>query len=140
MSSLHNIELGQLAFSNTPIGEYDAHWASHGLELIAEAITVARGDDPDKTGLLTSNHGCEPFENDVFAMRTYCWCSGDAPGHDNGCPPNFVYNPTGLTITWYKHAARGVTANQPEPDPFTWVNILNTAIKSITTATGEDNT
>lgn len=81
-----------------------------GLELLAEAIGTKRGDWAYGGGDLTSNYGAEPFENDVFALRAFCWCDGEVhPGAD--CPPNFEHKPTGLRATWYKHARRSPRVN-----------------------------
>lgn len=44
------------------------------------------------------------YENDTFALRSYCWCDGNL--HKDGCPPNFQYND--IRISWYKHHQRGV--------------------------------
>ena len=78
-----------------------------GLMLIAHAIKEKRGD----TGLLTSNYGEPEFECPVFSMRTYCWCDGDRPGHEDGCPPNFQHK-SGLVIEWYKYLGRGTQMNR----------------------------
>lgn len=101
-------ELGQMAFSNGP-------WQSHpmppfierGLMDIAETIAEKRNDE----GYLTGNWGEEPWDSEVFSMRTYCWCDGDRPGHEDGCPPNFVHHSTGFTASWYKHVGRGASVS-----------------------------
>ena len=106
-------ELGQFGFSNTPWQEIDSPaWINPGLEAIATAIKAQRGEGDDDWTELTSNSGGEPFENDLFAMRSYCWCDGERPGHEDGCPPNFEHKPTGLIINWYKHSRRGRSQNQ----------------------------
>lgn len=133
-------ELGQFAFSGSPWQEYEAYWATGGLGHIAEVICEARGEKPGPYGwdnLLTDNSGAEPFENDVFAMRAYCWCDNDRPGHENGCPPNFQYKPSSLVINWYKHANRGVSANQERPPTRLWLAIIVACIESIAAANGD---
>lgn len=133
------MELGQMLLSNTPTQEYDAEWAIAGLDMIAEVIAEFRGNNYDKYGwsnLLTSNAGQPEYVNDVFEMRTYCWCSSnwdEDPSHPhyNGCPPNFVYKKNGLTITWYKHSGRGITANMEMPGARNWFKAVAACIESI---------
>ena len=129
-----NVELGMLAFSNSTIREYGADWATSGLNLLAEVIAETRyaGQSPLEYGfpLLVSNSGEAPFENDVFAMRTYCWCDGEGE-HEESCPPNFEYKPTGVQISWYKHAGRGITCNREEPSMIRWCEVLSECVASI---------
>lgn len=134
-----NLELGQIVFSNNDWHKYDCDWAQEGLNLIAEVIAELRGNSHDRygwDGLLTSNSGAEEYVNDIFEMRCYCWCdfgweeNPDHP-HANGCPPNFLYKPTGMIITWYKHAGRGATANKKYPGARTWFEIINHCISSV---------
>lgn len=127
---MSEIELGQALFSNTPIQEFDADWASNGLETIADVIAEFRGIT-DPWNKLTSNSGGEPFENEIFNMSSYCWCDGGIMGHENSCPPNFLYKPTNLVITWYKHAERGIRANTEELTARAWHNIVHACIESI---------
>ena len=54
----------------------------------------------------TTNSGAEEFANDVFALRSFCWCEGSLSGHEEDCPPNFEYFPDGLGIRWYKYMGR----------------------------------
>lgn len=133
-----NLELGQMLISRTPAQNYDADWASDGLNMIAEIIAELRGADHGAYGwnsLLTSNSGNDEFINDVFEMRSYCWCDSgweDYEGpHPDGCPPNFLYKPTGMIVTWYKHANRGVTANKKYPGARTWFEIIKHCIGSV---------
>lgn len=128
-----------MLLSNTPIQSYESYWATDGLNMIAEVIAELRGKQHGTygwDGLLTSNSGAEDYVNDVFEMRSYCWCDAtweedpDHP-HAHGCPPNFVYKPTGLVITWYKHANRGITANKKYPGARTWFEVINDCIRSI---------
>ena len=134
-----NLELGQMVLSNNNWHQYDSYWATDGLNMIAEVIAELRGKEHGTygwDGLLTSNSGAEDYVNDVFEMRSYCWCDAtweedpDHP-HAHGCPPNFVYKPTGLIITWYKHANRGATSNKKYPGARTWFEIVNSCIRSI---------
>jgi hypothetical protein len=135
-------ELG-LLLSNTPTQSYDAYWADAGLTLIAEAIAEFRGRTYGEYGygnLLTSNSGEPEYVNDVFEMRSYCWCDAgwdaawdrnlDHP-HAKGCPPNFLYKKNGLIINWYKHAGRGVTSNMEYPGAKNWFKAVSTCIESI---------
>ena len=133
-----NLELGQMVLSNNDWHKYDADWATDGLNMIAEVIAELRGKEHSRYGwdsLLTSNSGAEEFVNDVFEMRSYCWCDSgwenyEGP-HPDGCPPNFLYKPTGMLVTWYKHANRGITANKKYPGARTWFEIIKHCIGSI---------
>ncbi len=132
-----NLELGQVILSNNNWHRYEAYWATDGLHMIAQVIAELRGEDPnDGWTTLTSNSGAEEFVNDVFEMRCYCWCdagweeNSDHP-HANGCPPNFLYKPTGMIVTWYKHANRGITSNKKYPGARTWFEIIKHCIGSI---------
>ena len=139
------LELGQMLTSNNNWHQHDADWATEGLHMIAQVIAEFRGADPNGfRTTLTTNSGEEEFANDVFEMRSYCWCgAGDVFGyeeeeeeeskhpHAKGCPPNFFYKPTGLTITWYKYAGRGTTANQEYLGAKQWFEIIKTCIESI---------
>jgi hypothetical protein len=101
-------ELGQACFSNGPWQEYPLpRFMERGLMEIAETIAEARGDE----GPLTGNWGGESWDSEVFAMRAYCWCDGDQPGHEDGCPPNFEHHRSGVTAAWYKHVGRGASVN-----------------------------
>lgn len=130
------MELGQLLLSNTPVQRYEADWATDGLRMIAEVISEFRGLSPDGWSDLTSNSGQPEYVNDVFEMRSYCWCGMEweedlnSP-HAKGCPPNFVYKKNGLTITWYKHAGRGITANMEYPGARNWFKAITACIESI---------
>lgn len=124
------MELGQMLLSNNNWHRYEADWATDGLRMIAEIISESRGFSPDGWNDLTSNSGGDEFVNDVFEMRSYCWCEGDG-NHENGCPPNFLYKKNGLTITWYKHAGRGITANMEYPGAKNWFKAINICIESI---------
>jgi hypothetical protein len=124
-------ELGQFAFSNTEWQAIDSpDWINPGLEEIAEAIRIQRGEAPDAWTELTSNSGADPYDSSVFAMRAYCWCDGIEPGHEDGCPPNFEYKPTGLIINWYKHSRRGRSQNQAIARPV-WRDILTHCLADI---------
>ena len=124
------MELGQMLFSNSPIPEYEADWASTGIIMLAEYIQEMRGDSYP----LSSNGGEVPYESDIFDMRTYCWCDGDREGHENGCPPNFKHHDSGLILNWYKHCGRGITSNKEINQEITkkeWFNILQECMDSL---------
>lgn len=131
-----DLELGQMLLSNNDWHRYDAYWATDGLHMIAQVIAELRGKNPnDGWTTLTSNSGEEEFVNDVFEMRSYCWCDSgweDYEGpHPDGCPPNFIYKPTGMIVTWYKHAGRGATSNKKYPGARTWFEIVKHCIGSV---------
>lgn len=132
------LELGQMVLSNNDWHQYDADWATDGLNMIAQVIAELRGDSHGKYGygrLLTDNSGDPEYVNDVFEMRPYCWCDkgwDEYEGiHPEGCPPNFLYKPTGMLVTWYKHANRGITSNKKYPGARTWFEIVKNCIGSI---------
>ena len=126
------MELGQMLLSNTTPQEYDADWATDGLYMIGQVIAEYRGKDPlSGWSTLASNSGDEDFENDIFFMSSYCWCGGAAKEHEGGCPPNFLYKPNGLTITWYKHAGRGIRASMEYPGARNWFKAISRCIESI---------
>lgn len=127
-------EIGQVLFANNETYEHTADWATNGLNALAEVIAEHRGYKKDKYGygpLLTSNEGDEEYINDVFEMRTYCWCDGDSEPHENGCPPNFIHKPTGIEISWYKHAGRGITANVDWLPALTWHKLITSCMESV---------
>jgi len=110
-------ELGQMVFSNTPytqvptpgfvtsgIGAIDELYAAH-----VEGKYLEESFRPGRT----SNSGEPEVVNDVFALRSYCWCDGDSRlGHDEGCPPNFEHFASGFKAYWYKHSERGATCSE----------------------------
>lgn len=215
-----SLELGQMLFGTGSINSYDAYWATEGLCMLAEIIAEKRGDyGYGERATLTSSMGAEPFDNDVFTMRSYYWgdCTcgyeelsyeweedtehqencyqklfrkmhcvedegwyttkrghgigdececvkiacekfgidPDAPGgyvhctcdykakwqeflnnndHSDECllnKPNFVYKPTGVEISWYKHAARGITCNKEEPTAVRWFEVIRGCVDSL---------
>lgn len=100
-------ELGQAVFSNTPWGCYNTPgYVTAGLDLIGDRIANLRHGDPEAYESLTSNYGEPEYRNEVFVMRTYCWCDGEKEGHEEGCPPNFEHFASGFASTWYKHSHR----------------------------------
>lgn len=127
-------EIGQILMSNTETYGHEADWATDGLRAIAQAIAEHRGYVTNQHGYgpkLTSNEGDDEFRNEIFDMRTYCWCDGSTEGHEDACPPNFLHKPSGLSITWYKHAGRGITANVEWLTTKQWYSIVNECIESI---------
>ncbi|PUB32540.1 hypothetical protein C8K30_1011066 [Promicromonospora sp. AC04] len=65
------------------------------------------------------------FQNEIFAIRDYCWCDGGihaetvdwrdndpstqmppSGGTSSGCPMNFEHFASGIRGTWYKHLGR----------------------------------
>lgn len=127
-------EIGQILLTNGITHSHEADWATNGLDAIAEVIAEKRGHKQDKFGygpLLTANEGDEEFENDTFAMSTYCWCDGAKIGHEESCPPNFFHKRTGIEISWYKHSGRGITANVDWLPALAWHRIVNECIESV---------
>jgi hypothetical protein len=125
----NDLELGQMLFtSNTQILTAP-DFIKDGLLLIAQAVKDKAGrKDNNFEGLLTDNSGEPNFENSIFAMRRYCWCDGDL--HPDGCPPNFEHYPSGLAVSWYKHARRGVTINCYVTSS-QWLDVVQESLKSL---------
>lgn len=120
MSTDYTPELGQMGFSNTPWQQYDGDPYISGLDHIGEAVEAITGGNP------CANAG-DSYVSDIFEMRAYCWCDGDAEGHEDGCPPNFVHKSSGLTICWYKYLGRGMSANR-ECDRLEWLRIAHECV------------
>ena len=66
------------------------------------------------------------FENDVFSIRPYYW------GEDETIAnlPNFVYKPTGFSISWYKYPMRDAYASDDISDE-EFLAILNHCEESL---------
>lgn len=125
-------ELGQAVFGNTPWSSISTPgYITAGFEIIAAAVQVARGLDPEKQWPLTANSGADPWEGEVFAMRCYCWCDGGREGHEDGCPPNFEHKASGFTATWYKHSERGESCSSPVPPPAEWSRIVAECVAEV---------
>jgi hypothetical protein len=54
-----------------------------------------------------SKYGTD-YENDVFMMHRFCWCEREECGWCSGDKPNFLFKPTGFSVTWYKYIGRGM--------------------------------
>ena len=113
---MYEPELGQMIFSNTPytqlptpgyvttgIDTIDSLYAEH-----VEGKDLATTFRPGRT----SNSGEPDVVNEVFALRSYCWCDDGNPEHYEGCPPNFEHFESGFKAYWYKHSQRGETCNR----------------------------
>lgn len=135
------MELGQILLSNNNWHRNEAEWATDGLLMLGQVIAESRGLDPNGfRTTLAENSGEEEFVNDVFEMRSYCWCDAgwDIDENENsnhphagGCPPNFLHKSTGLIFTWYKHAGRGITSNAKYPGAKKWFEILKECVESV---------
>lgn len=104
------------------------------LGSLDELINTQNGTWNRGHGSICLNNGADSFENEVFALRTYCWCDGSFPGHEDECPPNFEHFGSGVKITWYKHVSRGLEF----PDDLShkkWLEILLDCHNSLTVTT-----
>ena len=108
-------ELGQAAFG-APWQELEMpEYVRRGLATLGAAVTSesSSGGDP------TDNSGAS-FENEVFVLNAYCWCDGENLEHEEGCPPNFEYKPSGFVASWYKYLGRGSSVSEAiDQDAFT---------------------
>lgn len=123
--SKYEPELGQMLFSNSRWNQLDTpSYVTEGLGLLGAIISQGRfAYDP------TGNVGPEAdFENDVFAMRAFCWCDGDFAGHEDGCPPNFVCGD--FVAGWYKHSQRGASQNREMPIQ-EWARMMTACLASL---------
>lgn len=101
-----------------------------GLRLIAEAVGTSRGDWDHGFGALTANSDADPHQNATFTMRAACNPDGQAHCHQDGCPPNFIHHPTGLTVTWPKSISDGARINR-FPRKAEWDDIVNDCLTSM---------
>lgn len=99
-------ELGQFINSNS--GWFEIPLSNDVADAIFE---IGNYLDLNKlcSGNPCSNCG-QVFECPTFSIRSYCWCEGDIPGHENGCPPNFKYK--NFEVVWYKQHERGASQNR----------------------------
>jgi hypothetical protein len=75
-----------------------------GLRAIAEAASSDKDGWAEKYGA--------NYENETFTMCTFCWCDGDNCPSCSGAVPNFLYKPTGFTVTWYKYIGRSMELSE----------------------------
>lgn len=123
-------ELGQMLWSNS---EFFRHEVPPFIESCLDALgdLVSEGQYQANP---TCNNGAE-FSNDVFQMRAYCWCDGEAEGHTDGCPPNFICGD--LAISWYKHSHRGASMSR-EVNFGEWKTIFTKCVNSLEVRDGRD--
>jgi hypothetical protein len=102
-------------------------YVEHGVEALTHLVGVYTGRDFEHVP--GGNYGADhDFENEVFALRGYCWCDGDNPDHADGCPPNFECG--AFQLRWYKHLGRGMSANGV-PTQEQWRDIMRRCIASL---------
>lgn len=129
-------ELGQWGFSNTPWQANETPgWMQRGIEQIDEALVELEGH-ADDWGHYTSNSGRGEFKNDVFAIRSYCWCDS-GKGHEEGCPPNFEHFKSGIQAAWYKHSRRSPSVSTI-PTSAEWRAIVRECEDSLALSPGAD--
>lgn len=98
-------ELGQAIFGG-PTEEYPCPEYLVGLlGALAQEIERVEWNRTQKPYDAPIHNVGEVYDTDKFHMESYCWCDGEK--HSDGCPPNFVYHPTGLRVRWYKYLGRG---------------------------------
>lgn len=57
----------------------------------------------------TSAHYGATVNDDKFSMSPYCYCEkDDCPQCGENAQPNFLYKPTGFSVSWYKYIGRGM--------------------------------
>lgn len=129
MTETFTPELGQWGFSNTEWQQHETpEFVTLGLRVLADAIALKTGVT-DEWSRITENSGGQ-FANDTFALRAYCWCDGEAAGHEDGCPPNFEHRESGLVATWYKHASRSASINRV-PNSAEWMRVFMDCMTSL---------
>ncbi len=101
----------------TPRGMFGGSVADNVMETAMRVIGVGFAEP----GEWASKYGTN-YENDVFAMRTQYWGDCTCGAMDTGpdeperdceptCPmvlPNFLFKPTGFSVTWYKYIGRSM--------------------------------
>lgn len=123
-------ELGQMMFSNTPWTQIRTPgYVTDGIGAINDLyVRHVEGGIEDEygslysTGLLRVVNSAPEVVNDIFALRSYCWCDGEREGHEDGCPPNFEHFASGFKAFWYKHSSRGESCNR-QLDRTEWMKI-----------------
>lgn len=122
-------ELGQIISGATYTSVETPSYVTDGFHIL-DALYAEMREGGGDLFARTSNHGGERIVTDVFEMGPYCWCDGQAQGHDDGCPPNFIHHPTGFQAHWYKHASRGETCNIA-PSALEWAAVLRECIDAL---------
>jgi len=114
MSDVFTPELGQGLFSNSSMLTYEVPpYVTSGLVALGEMIGHSRSKDAEEAWSLDPCNNVGPsanFQNEIFAMRSYCWCDGEVEGHDEGCPVNFETDD--FRVSWYKHVRRGASCDR----------------------------
>lgn len=122
-------ELGQMAAGATFGTVQTPGYVTDGLHVL-DALYAERFEGGQDLYARTANHGGAPIVTPVFEMRAYCWCDGHTPGHEDGCPPNFLHRPSGFAAFWYKHAARGESCTA-DITAAEWAGILRECIDQV---------
>lgn len=132
-------ELGQLAFGANFHPTPMANYVQAGLRRLGAAVAPESDSGADPT----DNTGAE-FENEVFTLRGFCWCDGEADGHQQGCPPNFEFKgrvprpdqkPERTALApfeadWYKYLGRGSSQSR-KVSSAEWARIEELCLASI---------
>lgn len=116
-------ELGQMGFSNSPWEEVEMQdFVENGLRYLADVISQGEWQANPAANVATE------FSNDVFEMRSYCWCGGDLKDHEVGCPPNFKCGE--FEARYYKYLGRGGSQNE-QLSLTEWNEIMMKCLKSL---------
>lgn len=108
--TIKGMELGNLIFGNSR-GTYHINrdWQSDFISFLRkcglDSYGYAYDGDMDYNGTNTARGG---FENDIFRVTPYYWGDDEKIEEE----PNFIYKPTGYTISWYKYALRDSYSNK----------------------------
>jgi len=86
-----------------PTGAFGASDADDMIDTAMRTIGVGFAE-PDEWA---SKYGTD-YENDVFMMHRYCWCEREDCRWCEDGAPNFLFKPTGFSLTWYKYIGRGM--------------------------------
>lgn len=108
--NIKGIELGNLIFGNSR-GTYHVNrdWQNDFVAFLRKCglDSYGYGYDGD-TEYNSTNTARGGFENDTFRVVPYYWGDDEKIGEE----PNFIYKPTGYTISWYKYALRDSYSNK----------------------------
>lgn len=132
---------------------------SEGLRALTAAACAAMPDLDGGYGLGGENGYGVNYDNETFAMRRFCWCSGydcprcsysdeegahfqernrvhgALPDLDCGQAPNFWHKASGFRVIWYKWIGRDNAVHHPPDADFK--AILADCLASLPSANGD---
>jgi hypothetical protein len=79
-------------------------------ELVSLTELIVKYTNQETGGGLGGEYGYgAKWDSDMFMMHPFCWCDEDhCPWCNGEGEPNFLFKPTGFSISWYKYIGRGM--------------------------------